>query len=268
MLNERLLSVSPPIAIAHRGGASLAPENTLPAFERAAALGVDAIECDVHLCRDGDAVIIHDDTLDRTTDAGGPVAAYTAAELARVDAGWRFGAADGFPFRGRGAGVPRLEDVLHRFPAMPFVVEITGVRPEAAGRVLEILRAAGGEDRAVIGGFSRAVLEAVRRLAPEVPTSASRDEARRAVRLARFGLRPWRPDYQLLQMPVRFGQRELLTPRFVRLARRAALPVHAWIVDDPAEMRRLLDRGVTGIISDRPDIAAAVVRAWTSSRSR
>ena len=258
----RLLSRSTPVAIAHRGGSRLAPENTFPAFERAAALGVDAIECDVHLSKDGEVVVIHDATLDRTTDATGPVGARTAEELSRVDAGYHFGAADGHPYRGGGVGVPRLADVLRRFEAMPFVIEIKGDRPDVAPRVLEVIRSAGAESRVIIGGFSLPVLHAVRALAPDIVTSASRPEVQAAVRRAMFRLAPRRPAFRLFQMPVRRGRRLLLTPAFVRVVTRAGLPAHAWIVDDPGEMQQLLGRGVTGLISDRPDLAVAIVRAW------
>src|SRR5262245_19201998 len=101
-------------AIAHRGGSKLRPENTLAAFDHAVALGVDGLECDVHLSRDGVPVVIHDATLDRTTDASGLVSARPAAELAAIDAAARFEEAAGAPFRGRGIGVPRLSEVLDR----------------------------------------------------------------------------------------------------------------------------------------------------------
>jgi glycerophosphoryl diester phosphodiesterase len=254
---SRLLSLEQVTAIAHRGGSRLRPENTLIAFEHAATLGVDAIECDVHLSKDGDVVIVHDATLDRTTDAQGPVAAHTADELARADAGFGFAAGDGFPYRGRGAGVPRLSHALRRLPAMPFVIEIKGAARGTAARVLECVRDEGALDRVVIGGFDRGVLDEVRRLAPVVPTSASSPEVQSAMRRAIFRLRPRSTGYRLFQVPVRLRGRTVLTRPLVRLARRAGLPVQVWVVDDPGEMRQLIAMGVTGLISDRPDLAVA-----------
>src|SRR5215510_2479468 len=99
-------------AIAHRGGSKLRPENTLAAFDHALSLGVDGLECDVHLSSDGEPVVIHDPTLDRTTDATGPVSAQTAKTLAGVDAGAKFAAGDARPYCGAGIGVPRLAEVL------------------------------------------------------------------------------------------------------------------------------------------------------------
>src|SRR5579864_8516667 len=104
-----LLALDRVVAIAHRGGSRLRPENTLAAFDHAMTLGVDGLECDVHLSRDGDVVVIHDATLDRTTDASGPVVARSVGELRQVDAGFRFGEAEGFPFRGRQIFVPTLK---------------------------------------------------------------------------------------------------------------------------------------------------------------
>jgi glycerophosphoryl diester phosphodiesterase len=262
---ERLLSLVTPVAIAHRGGAALAPENTMAAFERAAALGVDAIECDVHVSSDGEAVVIHDPTLDRTTDAHGPVSARTARELGALDAGYRFGPGQGHPYRGQGAGVPRLIDVLRRFEAMPFVIEIKGDHPAWAAPVLDVIRAVDAVSRVIVGGFSDDVLRTVRALAPDLVTSASRTEVKAALRLAAFRVRPRRPAFRLLQMPVRSGDRRLLTPAFLRVAARAGLPAHAWIVDDAAEMETLLADGVTGLISDRPDVAVSVVRQWIAA---
>ena len=256
-----LLSLNRLIVIAHRGGSKLRPENTLAAFDHACALGVDALECDVHLSRDGEVVVIHDPTLDRTTDVQGPVGARSAAELARVDAGFHFGPAEGYPFRRQGCGVPRLGDLLDRYPDVPLVVEIKGEAPDTAERTLAVIRAHDAMDRVVVGAFSHAAIDTVRRSAPGLPTSASSREARAALTRSYFFLTPKAPQFQLFQMPFRLRGRQMFGRRFVRAARRAGLPVQAWIVDDPDEMRRLIEWGVTGIISDRPDIAIDVVKA-------
>lgn len=256
---SRLLSLEEPAVIAHRGGSKLRPENTLAAFRHAVSLGVDAIECDVHLSRDGEVVVIHDDTLDRTTDATGAVARFTAAELASIDAGARFEPERGFPFRDQGVGVPRLAEVLAACPDLPVVVEIKGDRPETARRALETVRAAGAEARVMMGGFSQAVLGEVRRRAPGLITSASRVEVQSALRRSWVWLAPRRSGYALFQIPLRLRGRQILTRRFVRVARRSSIPVQAWIVDDEADMRMLLEWGVTGLISDRPDVALRVV---------
>jgi glycerophosphoryl diester phosphodiesterase len=255
-----LLSLAAPAAIAHRGGGKLRPENTLEAFAHAVACGVDAIECDVRLSRDREVVVVHDETLDRTTNASGPVAALTANELARVDAGWHFGAAEGFPHRGRGIGIPRLVDALAEWPGMPFIVEIKGDRAEDVPVVLDAIARTDALDRVIVGGFSGAVMQAVRERHRAITTSASMPEVRSALRRAWLNCRPKRTGFDVFQVPIRFRGRRVLTRTFVRAARRADVPVQVWVVDEPDEMRMLLDWGVTGLISDRPDVAVQVVR--------
>jgi len=258
---SRLLSPTAVSAIAHRGGAALRPENTMVAFDHAAAIGVDGIECDVHVSRDGIPVVIHDATLNRTTNATGPVAGRTADELARLDAGWHFATAEGHPFRGRGFGVPALTDVLVRHPTLPFVVEIKGGDPGLVKPVVEVLDRAGARERVIVGGFSQIVLDEVRRTAPDIPTSASRAEVRSALRRTRFFLSPKADGFELFQAPYYFRGRTIFGRRFVVGVRQSGLPLHAWIVNEDADMRRLIGWGVTGLISDRPDVAVRVRNA-------
>ncbi|MGH9173610.1 MAG: glycerophosphodiester phosphodiesterase family protein, partial [Vicinamibacterales bacterium] len=139
------------LVFAHRGGAGLAPENTIAAFERGLSLGSDGIECDVHLSRDGVPVVIHDSTLERTTDAVGAVGVRTADELARVDAGFRF-AVDGSPsFRGQGIGIPSLEHVLRRFPDVRLIIEMKDGNPALARAVIEVVRKTDAVERVCVG---------------------------------------------------------------------------------------------------------------------
>jgi glycerophosphoryl diester phosphodiesterase len=255
-----LLSLENLSVIAHRGGSKLRPENTVAAFDHAVALGADAIELDVHLSRDGQLVVIHDATLDRTTDARGPVASFAASELARVDAGAQFGLEAGRPFRERAGGVPRLDEVLDRYRDRPLVVEIKGADVRTAVRMAGLIRDQGASGRVIVGGFSYDVLDAVRRELPDVVTSASSLEARGALTRSYFRLAPSRPKFRLLQVPFRLDGRRTFGPRFVRTMRRGRLPVQVWVVDEPDEMRLLVGWGVTGLISDRPDLALQVVR--------
>lgn len=256
-----------PVVIAHRGGAKLRPENTLDAFAHAVALGVDALECDVHLSRDGEPVVIHDATLDRTTDRTGPVSALTADELVHVDAAFRFGEAEGFPYRGRGIGVPRLDLILGRFPGLPLVIEIKGDDPMVGRRVMETVVAARALDRVVVGGFSERVLRGVRTSFPTVPTSAARVEVQSALRRSYLWLPPRATGMALFQIPLRLRGRRVLTRRLVRAVRRGGLSVQAWIVDEPDDMRTILEWGVTGLITDRPDVAMEVADGWRRARA-
>ncbi len=254
-----------PLVFAHRGGAALRPENTILAFDHGLACGADGLELDVHLSRDGVVVVHHDALLDRTTDARGPVSARTAAELAAVDAGHVFRGAlpgeDAFPFRGQGHGVPRLRDVLERYPRVPLIVELKVDHPDLAERAVDEVRAAGAVDRVAFGSFGARVLQAVRRREPRIRTGASREEARWAL------YRSWvhwplrRPAYREFQLPERSGLTTIISPRFLDHAHRAGLAVHVWTVNEADDIRRLRAWGVDGIISDRPDVAVATVRA-------
>lgn len=258
-----LLALDRVVAIAHRGGSRLRPENTLAAFDHALSLGVDAMECDVHLSADGQLVVIHDGTLDRTTDDTGPVVSRTAAELARVDAGFRYHDGSGFPWRGKAIGVPTLAEVLDRYSAVPIVVEIKGEDLDLAVRTIALVRAHGAVSRVIVAGFSQAVLDEVRRLAPEFVTSASRLEAQSAIARSRFWLPIASGPARVFQVPFRLRGRPVIGERFVRAARRHGVPVHAWVVDEAEEMKRLVRMGITGLISDRPDIAVKVARLST-----
>ncbi len=262
-----VLSLDRLTTIAHRGGSGLRPENTLAAFDHAVALGVDAIECDVHLSRDGEAVVIHDPLLDRTTDATGRVRDLTADELAKVDAGFRFTSNGGFPYRGAGCGVPMLRDLLDRYPGVPIVIEVKGDDPIVAARTLAVVDEHDAAGRVIIGGFSHDVLTSVRAARPDLPTSASKLEARRALTRSYLWLPPRRPAFQLFQMPFRLRGRQMFSRSFVRAARRGGIPVQAWVVDQPDDMRRLIGWGVTGIITDRPDVALGVTRQERASQT-
>lgn len=264
---HRLLRLTGAAVLAHRGGLALRPENTLAAFDHARSLGVDGFEIDVHLSRDGEPVVIHDAMLERTTNGTGPVGARSADELAGVDAAWAFGPAERFPFRGRGLGVPRLSDVLDRYREMAIVVEIKGDDPRTAARTVAVIREAGAEGRVMVAGFSQAVVDAARRLAPDVPTSASRPESRAAIRRARFWLPLSPPAYRAFLVPFRHVGLPQFGRRFVRTARQAGVPVHAWTINDPGDMRTLIDWGVTGLVTDRPDLAIETIRTGTPGTS-
>jgi glycerophosphoryl diester phosphodiesterase len=250
-----------PLVFAHRGGAGLAPENTMAAFKNGLALGADGLELDVRLSRDGAVVVHHDTTLDRTTNLTGPVARFTADELSRADAGFRF--AQGREGReGReNCGIPTLSAVLARFPDARIIVELKENTRELAHAVVSAIRRAGAEERVCLGSFGGKVLRAAREAAPEIATSASREEVRWAVYRSwcRWSVRGAR--YGGYQVPEVAGTTRVVSCRFVRDAHRAGLGVQVWTVDEPSDARRLLAWGVDALITDRPDLIIPVVRA-------
>jgi glycerophosphoryl diester phosphodiesterase len=251
------------LVFAHRGGAKLAPENTLVAFENGMALGSDGFECDVHLSRDGVPVVIHDATLDRTTDSSGPVAHRTASELASVDAGYRFAPERDYPFRGKGHGVPALEEVLRRTGGCPVIIELKQGDPELARAVHDVLRRTDSIVRVCVGSFHQMGLDVLRALAPAVLTSASEIEARWTLYRSwvRWPIARTRP-YVAFQVPERAGRLQVISPPFLAQAHRNGARVDVWVIDNPADVARLFDAGVDGVISDRPDLAVPARDSW------
>jgi glycerophosphoryl diester phosphodiesterase len=236
-----------PLVFAHRGGSGLAPENTIAAFDTALALGADGLELDVRLSKDGVVVVHHDASLDRTTDVRGDVSALTAAELSRVDAGYRFTRHDAHPFRGQGIAVPALADVLARYRDARIVVEFKLNVAELAAAVVEVVRRADAVERVCVGSFDLRVLHAARTLEPALATSAARQEVR------------W-PVYEGFQVPEWSGATRVVSRRFVDAAHRAGLGVHVWTVDTEDRACRLLACGVDGLITDRPDVIVPMVK--------
>jgi glycerophosphoryl diester phosphodiesterase len=249
-----------PLVFAHRGGSALAPENTLAAFDNGLALGADGLELDVHLSRDGVVVVHHDRLLDRTTDLRGPIAERTADELSRADAGFAFRAGDGFPFRGRGIGVPTLAHVLGRHRDARIIIELKANSAHLARATLDTVRAAGAIDRVCLSSFGWRVLRFVRTAESAVATSASREEVRWAL------YRSWcrwpvsRVPYGGYQVPEWVARTRVVSPRFIETAHRAGLGVQVWTVDDEEDARRLLGWGVDALITDRPDVIVPVAR--------
>ena len=222
--------------IGHRGTAGTHPENTIPSFDAAFAAGVDAIELDVHAARDGVPVVIHDATLDRTTNATGAVSAMTSEQLRDVDAG-------------AGAHVPTLSEVLERYPTTPMIVEIKDGSVTAA--VLALLRRLGAIDRVLLGAFDHDALAAAR--TDEFHLSASRRETAVVWAAARFGIAVGGP-FNGFTVPERQGAIHVVDTKFVRAATRRGKPVHVWTVDAVDDASRLRAMGVAGIITNFPGI--------------
>jgi glycerophosphoryl diester phosphodiesterase len=229
---------SKPLVFAHRGGAARGPENTLAACERGVAFGADGLECDVHLSHDGIPVVIHDETLERTTNLTGPVSARTADE-------------------------PTLEQLLRRFPDTRVIVEAKQGGARLARAIAVTIAYTGASDRVCVGSFDHVTLAAFRAAAPHVATSASEPEARWTLYRSwvRWPIRSFAP-HVAFQVPEHAGRLRVISPGFVRQVHREGRVVQVWVVDAEDDVRRLLDWGVDGIISDLPDVAVQVRDAW------
>lgn len=254
-----------PLFFAHRGGSALAPENTLAAYENGMSLGADVLELDIHYTRDGEIVVFHDDNLERTTNGSGPVAALTLDEVRRLDAGYRFTPDGGatFPWRDKGATIPTLREVFERFPGVRINIDIKQESEEGDRAFVRLLRDNGWDDRTMVGCFDDIPLARFRALSEgRVATSASSTEARNFLVRVLFRTARWlRPRYDALQVPETHRGIRVVSPTSIRLAHERGLDIHVWTVDNRADMERLLDWGVDGLMTDRPDILAEVYRA-------
>jgi glycerophosphoryl diester phosphodiesterase len=245
-----------PLAFGHRGAAAHCPENTLPSFRRALAAGADALELDIHPTRDGIPVIIHDDTVDRTTGGAGLVREMSLAQTSRLDAGFRFtrdgGAA--YPFRGTSVQVPTLEQLLSISGPARLNIDFKETSPAMEDEVWRLIERFGAHDRVLVCSSADRVAWRVRRRFPGLPTSACTVEVAAMVVMGWFGLaRLAVPAVAALQVPVSQAGIPVLTRRLVEVAHDHGVAVHVWTVNDATAMRSCLDLGVDGIMSDDPE---------------
>jgi glycerophosphoryl diester phosphodiesterase len=244
------------LAMAHRGGMGLWPPNTLYAFERASALGVDALEMDIHATKDGVIVVRHDPTVDQTTDGTGYIQNLTLAELKRLDAGYNWTSDGGlsYPFRGLGITVPTLEEVISALPNMRLNIDIKPEDPAAVAPFCQILRRYSKLNGVMVGSFHNHQLRRFRELCPEVATAAGVSETELFYGLTLMSLSGiFQPRANAFQIPEYQGSLHVVTERFVKNAHAHNMEVHVWTVNEVDDMRRLLDWGVDGLISDYPD---------------
>jgi glycerophosphoryl diester phosphodiesterase len=247
------------LAFAHRGGAYHPDleglENTLQAFRHAVELGYDYLETDVHVTKDGVLLAFHDRVLDRVTDATGAIATSTYAEVQRA----LINGSD---------PVPTLAELFDAFPDVRFNIDVKA--PRAVAPLARFLEEREAWDRVCVGSFSGRRLRRFRRLTGgRVVTSASPGEVA-AYRLlpARVARLVTRGRPRVLQVPHKRGPLTIVTPGLVRRAHLAGVHVHVWTIDDPDEMKTLLDRGVDGLMTDRTDILRAVLTESGRWRTR
>lgn len=244
------LEGKPPRVIAHRGLSVGSAENTLGAFAAAVDAAADLLETDVHLSKDGVVIVAHDPDLSRVAGRPGLVSDFTAEQLHAMDLGF-------------GQGFPSLGEVLEAFPREKFNIDLK--TPEVVDAFVDVIRQVGARDRVLVASFdeqSRA--RAVEQL-PGVASSASPRHVIDGRVRSWFGLPTagWTlpPDVKALQIPpTRYGL-ALVTPSLLRMAHARGIEVHVWTINEPSDMRRLLDMGVDGIVTDRCDIARDVVAA-------
>jgi len=233
------------LAIAHRGGAALAPENTLAAFALSASLGFRYLETDVRVTSDGQLVCFHDRRLDRVTDATGPVRSKSLDELR--------------PLRvNRTEPIPSFDEALEAFPELCFTVDLkdrAGMEP-----LMKSLRRKGVAERVCIAGAWDGWLAHVRREVPAVNTALGWRSLAGLLSCVRSGVRPPRSlaTAPFAHVPIKLGRVPIFVERLVAMSQDIGVRVVTWTADDPVVIRRLLDAGVAAIITDRPDVLREV----------
>jgi len=263
MRHPFLEGLRPTLHIAHRGGALLAPENTLVAFRAAVERWrTDMLELDVHATRDGELVVSHDPTVQRCTDGHGRIADHTLAELRRLDAGYHFSPDGGrsHPFRGEGVRIPTFREVLHAFPGLRMNVEVKAEAPGIELALATLLRAERAERRVCLGSELDSLAERLLNAAPEVCAFYPRDALTELVLAIKSGAEPPDdPKFQVLDMPLDYGEVRLVDAPFLEATTRLGRWVNVWTVDDVETMRSLVQIGVGGIMTDRPDLLREVL---------
>lgn len=251
-----------PRFFAHRGGALEAPENTIEAFAAGMQAGADRLELDVHATADGEVVVLHDETVDRTTDGTGLVREKTLAEVRELDAGAQFVADDGGrPFAGKGVRIPTLAEVFEAFPGVPLNIEIKQNAPQIEAQVLAVIDRFAARRQVLLAAEIGEIMERIRSAAPDVPSGTSLEDGAEFLDLwAKGRLDDYRPRGIAFQIPPTFMDKPLVTRELVEVAHGKGVEVHVWTIDAADEIERLLGLGVDGIMTDRPTVCARVYR--------
>lgn len=241
-----------PRLFAHRGTALLAPENTQAAFDFALGFQSDVLETDVRLSRDGAVMVTHDDTLQRTTNGAGRVRDMTLHELKKLDAGCKFKDLNGNPYEGDRLELLTLDELFEHYPATSINIDIKDNDVDAAIAVAKALERLAPSQWVNVGSFHAKVIKQFRLSAPSVSTAATRQEVARLV----FGGAPESAlPYQILQIPVSYWGVQLNRKPLIKKVQAAGAQIVYWTINDAKQIRRLLECGANGVVTDRADIA-------------
>ena len=244
------------LVIAHRGGAGLWPENTILSFENAVKMGVDVLEFDVRSTQDHKLVVIHDITVDRTTNGFGSVEETTWEALQSLDAGynWTRNGGSSFPYRGKGLQIPSLEEVINAFPNIPMIIELKSSSDTARTRFSRIIDESIFPERKVIASFQSKNIKYIRTNNKMVATSSTASEVLLFWILNSAGLGfAYIPKGETMQIPAKYFGLNLATSSFISTAHRHNVDVYVWTVNGEDDMRRYIANGADGIITDYPD---------------
>ncbi len=246
-----------PLVIAHQGGNQIGPDETLPTYQQAVDLGIDILEGDLHITSNGVLVLIHDETVDRTTNGSGIVEKMTLAELKELDAAYWWSPDNGetYPHRGQGITIPTLEEVFQAFPGYPVNLEIKKTETSLAQPLCDLLRKYEMQNKPLIASYHDERMTEFREICPEVATSGSPGEVTKFVILNYAFLGGiYSPAANALQVPERDSGILIVRPAFISGANRRNMQVHVWTPNTREELQHFIDLGVDGIITDRPDL--------------
>lgn len=258
-MNTAFFMPPKPRLFGHRGCDHF-PENTIPAFRHALQAGLIYLELDVWSSRNGEIMVHHDRSLARICGIPDDITALTGAEIKKLDAGYCHTNDKGktFPYRGRGISIPSLAEVLRSLPGVYYVIEIKQESPAIEPLVIETVRRANMQNRVLLASEKDSVVRNIRRLDHRFPTNLAFNEVIAFYNwLAAGRTGNYKPPGEALQIPPVYDGRPLVTPDSVRAAHAVGLEVHVWTVNTPDEIRRLLDLGVDGVMSDRPELLKA-----------
>ncbi len=243
--------------MSHRGNSSEIPENTILAFSMAVAkYDTDVLEMDVHSTKDGEIVVIHDKTLDRTTDGKGRIREHTYDEIKKLDAGYRFKSKDkeGYPFRGKGIKVPRLKDVFETFPDLKFNIEVKQKNPPIENKVTDLIREKDLTNKVIIGSALVSVSKKLKEAAPDIASFCHKWDVILFYVLHKLHMGfLYRPEHQAIQPTANAKFFKITCPSMIQSAHKKGMLFHAWVVNDEKQMEELLKTGVDGIMTDYPE---------------
>lgn len=259
-----------PLNIAHQGGNHLAPSSTIPAFEKAVEIGAHVLEYDLHITKDGHLALIHDPTVDRTTDGTGAVADMTLEQLQTLDAGYTFHDLNGqLSYRGKGLYIPDQREMFERYPHMLHLIEIKDTNPyermdEIVNTLWNLVQEYDMEDKVLIASFDSFIIDLVDELTNgEAATGGGKKETTKFVIAHKFFLSPFYfPKVDSFQLPLAQAGFNLVDKKLIRGAERLNQQVYYWTINDKDTMIYLLENGAHGIITDRPDLLQQAIEQF------
>ncbi|HWO78278.1 MAG TPA: glycerophosphodiester phosphodiesterase [Bacillus sp. (in: firmicutes)] len=261
------LETKKPLVIAHQGGADLAPSSTMAAFEKAARLGADVLEFDVHITKDGHLVAIHDATVDRTTNGTGKVESFTLKELKELDAGFNFQDENGnYTYRGKGVKIPTVQEIFEAFPNHYMMIEIKHNNPrnrmdEVVQKLWELIDTYDMADQTLVVSFDQSIVDSFQHFSGnQVALGGGRGEVKNFVISSMLSIQPlYRPKVHAFQLPLHVGEIDLTKDYIIENAHNRGMRIYYWTINDKETMEKLIDRGADGIITDRPDLLLEIL---------